>query len=154
MTAKINAKYVHTNLIAKDWKLLAKFYQDIFGCEILPPERNYKGETLDSGTGLKNTHLTGVHLKLPGYDLSGPTLEIFSYEPMGKKSGYKVNDLGFGHIAFQVEDVENARKIILQSGGKAVGEIVELKTSNGSTVVWCYVTDPEGNVIELQKWSK
>ncbi|MCC6312340.1 MAG: VOC family protein, partial [Trueperaceae bacterium] len=34
-----------------------------------------------------------------------------------------------------------------------VGEIVTLARSNGAKVTWCYVTDPEGNIIELQSWS-
>jgi len=25
---------------------------------------------------------------------------------------------------------------------------------DGAKVTWCFVTDPEGNVIELQRWSK
>ena len=40
-----------------------------------------------------------------------------------------------------------------QTGGTAVGEIVSLTTAAGARVTWCYVTDPEGNVIELQSWS-
>jgi len=33
-----------------------------------------------------------------------------------------------------------------------VGEVVTLTTSAGTQVTWCYVTDPEGNIIELQAW--
>ena len=36
-------RYVHTNLIARDWKKLAKFYVKVFGCKLKPPERNLKG---------------------------------------------------------------------------------------------------------------
>jgi len=31
------ARYVHTNLVARDWRKLAAFYQDLFGCAPLPP---------------------------------------------------------------------------------------------------------------------
>jgi len=31
---------------------------------------------------------------------------------------------------------------------------VTLTTKIGTKVTWCYMTDPEGNVIELQSWSK
>jgi predicted enzyme related to lactoylglutathione lyase len=34
----MHAKYVHTNLIAKDWKKLAKFYTDVFGCKLVPKD--------------------------------------------------------------------------------------------------------------------
>jgi predicted enzyme related to lactoylglutathione lyase len=64
-----------------------------------------------------------------------------------------VNRPGFGHIAFAVEDVAAAQSAVLQAGGRAVGEIVTLPVATGATVTWCYVADPEGNLIELQAWS-
>ena len=149
----IKAKYVHTNLIANDWKKLAKFYQEIFGCIAVPPERDFKGKDIEAGTGIKDVHLTGVHLRLPGYDNNGPTLEIFNYSPQEKREQVKINKPGYGHIAFQVDDVFKAKEIVLQNGGREVGEIVTLQVTPNSKVTWCYVTDPEGNVIELQAWS-
>ena len=35
------ARYGHTNLIAKDWRALASFYQEQFGCTPVPPERDF-----------------------------------------------------------------------------------------------------------------
>lgn len=150
----MQAKYVHTNLIAKDWRSLAKFYTDVFGCTLVPPERNYQGNELDAGTGLKDAYLTGVHLRLPGYDDNGPTLEIYNYNHLEPATDPKVNRPGFGHIAFEVNDVREARNLVKANGGDIVGEIVTLTTSAGTKVTWCYMTDPEGNIIELQSWSK
>jgi hypothetical protein len=42
---------------------------------------------------------------------------------------------------------------VLANGGSAVGEIVTLQTADGRQVTWCYVRDPEGNLVELQAWS-
>lgn len=36
-----SAKYMHTNLIAEDWRTLADFYQHVFGCVPVPPERDF-----------------------------------------------------------------------------------------------------------------
>jgi len=36
-------KYTHTNLIAKDWKRLLAFYQEVFGCIPVLPERDLSG---------------------------------------------------------------------------------------------------------------
>ena len=58
------AKYVHTNLIAKDWRALAAFYQELFGCIPVPPERDFRGADLEAATGLPDAHLTGMHLRL------------------------------------------------------------------------------------------
>ena len=146
-------KYVHTNLIAEDWKKLAKFYTDVFGCSFLPPERDYQGDALDAGTGLKGAHLTGAHLRLPGYDANGPTLEIYNYNQLESRQMTAVNRPGFGHIAFEVDDIYEARKLVEANSGGAIGEIVTLTTKVGSKVTWCYMTDPEGNIIELQSWS-
>jgi catechol 2,3-dioxygenase-like lactoylglutathione lyase family enzyme len=149
----IQAKYVHTNLVARDWRGLVRFYEEVFGCVAVPPERDYQGPTLEAGTGIAGAHLTGVHLRLPGWGENGPTLEVFSYTPRKKRAPTAVNRPGYGHIAFRVEDVARARQTVLSAGGRAVGEVVTLRLSNGAQVTWCYVTDPEGNVIELQKWA-
>ena len=64
-----------------------------------------------------------------------------------------VNRPGFQHIAFAVPAVAEARAQVLAAGGETVGEIVTLQTADGRYVTWTYVTDPEGNIVELQSWS-
>ena len=150
----MQAKYVHTNLIAEDWQKLAKFYTEVFGCSFVPPERDYQGADLDSATGLQDAHLTGAHLRLPGWGDGGPTIEIYNYAQLAPHPGTAVNRPGFGHIAFEVDDVIKARQFVEAHGGGTVGETVTLTTKIGTKVTWCYMTDPEGNIIELQSWSK
>ncbi len=150
----LNARYAHTNLIAQDWRRLAAWYEDLFGCIPVPPERDYQGDALDAGTGLHGAHVRGGHWRLPGYGEDGPTLEIYNYNMLEPRPATAVNRPGYGHIAFAVDDVSSARKAVLEAGGTAVGEVVTLTTAIGTRVTWCYVTDPEGNVIELQSWSK
>jgi catechol 2,3-dioxygenase-like lactoylglutathione lyase family enzyme len=145
-------KYAHTNLIARDWRALAAFYVREFDCTPVPPERDFSGPLLEAGTGLPGAHLTGVHLRLPGWGDAGPTLEIFHYDELAEGLPSAVNRPGFGHIAFEVDDVAAAQARVIAAGGRAVGEIVTLATATSARVTWCYVTDPEGNVIELQAW--
>ncbi len=148
----IAARYVHTNLIARDWRSLSRFYQEVFGCTPVPPERDYSGEDLDRGTGVPGARLTGVHLRLPGNGPDGPTLELFEYTPVGEVVEPSIHRPGYGHIAFSVSDVPDARVAVLEHGGSAIAEVVELELPNGNRVEWCYVADPEGNGIELQTW--
>jgi predicted enzyme related to lactoylglutathione lyase len=147
------ARFGHVNLTARDWRRLASFYSSVFGCAIVPPERDYSGPLLDAATGLSGAHLTGAHLALPGYGRGGPTLEIYAYDEHDRHPGPRVDRPGWGHVAFQVPDVEAARGAVLGAGGGAVGEIVTLRTADGRDVMWCYATDPEGNILELQTWS-
>ena len=83
----INARYVHTNLIARDWRGLARFYQEVLGCVPVPPERDLSGPDMDAGTGIPGAHLRGMHLRLPGRGDDGPTLEIFTYNVLLERPG-------------------------------------------------------------------
>jgi hypothetical protein len=52
-----------------------------------------------------------------------------------------------------VPSVAAARDVVLAAGGRAIGTVVTLHTADGRYVTWAYVTDPEGNIVELQSWS-
>ena len=133
----------HVNLIARDWQRLAQVYTTVFGCALAPPERDFQDKDLDAGTGIHGGHLRGAHLRLPVSGDQGPTLEIFSYDQLEPASPAAANRPGYGHIAFEVEDVAAARQQVLSAGGGAVGEIVTLTTAARTNVKRCYVTDPE-----------
>jgi catechol 2,3-dioxygenase-like lactoylglutathione lyase family enzyme len=149
----IQAKFVHTNLIAQDWRKLVWFYERVFGCRPVPPQRHLSGQWLEDGTGVPGVEIEGVHLRLPGYGEQGPTLEIFQYNEQLEPRETAVNRPGFGHIAFAVDDVAAARDAVLAAGGGTVGELVSVDAPGAGTVIFVYATDPEGNVIELQHWS-
>ena len=147
-------RYAHTNLIARDWRSLADFYIRLFDCVPVPPERDLSGAVMERGTGLPGAHLRGLHLRLPGYGESGPTLEIYTYTELAHGPPPAVNRPGYGHLAFGVDDVAAMRARVLAAGGEAIGEIVTTSVATGAQVTWCYVTDPEGNILELQAWSQ
>ena len=79
----MKAIYRHTNIISKDWNKLAQFYETVFGCIRVPPERQLSGKWLDKGTGVAGAKISGVQLRLPGHGDTGPTLEIFQYAENG-----------------------------------------------------------------------
>ncbi len=149
----MDIRYTHTNLVAKDWKKLAKFYIDVFNCKPKPPERDLSGEWLDRLTGINSAHIRGIHLLLPGFEHEGPTLEIFQYNVSISDIGRKINREGFAHIAFAVDDVKKCLAKLKENGGTAVGEVVTSQMDGGRTINVVYARDPEGNIIEIQKWS-
>lgn len=150
----MNIRYAHTNIIAKDWRKLAAFYEDVFICILVPPERKQSGAWLEQGTGMKNASLEGVHLRLPGHGKEGPTLEIFQYaEMLDKPTPPKANREGYGHLAFQVDDVEEILSKVISNGGQVLGEIAKHELAGVGLLTFIYVTDPESNIIELQSWS-
>ncbi len=147
------AVFSHTNIISANWHRLADFYVKVFECKPVPPARNLSGGWLEKGTGVKAAHLEGIHLRLPGCGESGPTLEIYSYSEMLGSSGTPAaNRLGFGHIAFRVDDVRKTLDTVVSHGGSRLGEVVTHEVAGVGRLTFTYASDPDGNIIEIQKW--
>lgn len=148
----VTAKFVHTNIVAKDWKALATFYEQTFGCKRIPPERDLSGKWLEDATGVPNAALRGIHLRLPGYGDTGPTLEIFQYRQQLERAPTGIHRPGLAHIAFAVDDVAAAREMVLNAGGGEVGKVTTVEIPGAGQITFVYLTDPEGNILELQQW--
>jgi catechol 2,3-dioxygenase-like lactoylglutathione lyase family enzyme len=106
-----------------------------------------------------------VHLRLPACGDGGPTLELFQYGDAdggapGRPAGSAATALrradhpGFGHIAFEVDEVTEALDAVLRAGGSALGEVVTVQIAGAGTITWTYARDPEGNILELQRWER
>ena len=149
----MNIKYVHTNIISKDWIKLADFYIKVFNCKPLRPERDQKGLWLDKGTGVKDAHIKGMHLQLRGYGENGTTLEIFEYTKIIDSEETTANKQGYGHIAFQVEDINSVLENALNNGAVKIGELSQQSVAGISLLTFIYIRDPENNIIELQNRS-
>ena len=120
----------------------------------VPPERDLSGRWLDDGTGLRDAHIWGIHMRFPGGDGAGPTLEILQYSHQGARAEMAPNRPGWGHIAFAVADVSAVREAVIAAGGRAVGEMVTAEIPGAGSITFAYVTDPEGNIIEIQRWGQ
>ncbi len=148
----MKTKFSHVNIISSDWKKLADFYIRVFDCKPKLPERNLSGDWVDKLTDLSNARIKGMHLILPGYDTDGPTLEIFEYNANISNNGKNINLEGFGHIAFAVEDVEEKLNLLLDNGGSSVGQLIDAEIDGVGKISVVYAKDPEGNILEIQKW--
>src|SRR5262245_32959817 len=98
-------RYAHTNLIARDWRKLAKFYVEVFGCQPVSSQRDHHGPWFDALTALPGARLQGQHFRLPGHGEHGPTLEIFQYERPAEELLPQLHRPGLAHLAFEVPDV-------------------------------------------------
>lgn len=149
---KTGIKYVHTNIIVKDWRKVADFYIQVFECEPVLPERNLSGKWLEDLTGISSATIKGIHLRLPGYE-NGPTLEIFEYHPnLLTDKKHAINGQGLGHLAFHVESVQEVLAKLLENGGEQLGELIIQDYGELGVLTVVYTRDPEGNIIEIQNW--
>jgi predicted enzyme related to lactoylglutathione lyase len=139
--------------MARDWRRLVRFYTEVFGCTPKPPERDLSGDWIDRAAALPGARLRGLHLVLPGCGPDGPTLEIFSYDAMIAGPVPVANEPGYGHLAFAVENVAAALQAVLAAGGGAVGGIATTTVPGVGVLQVVYARDPEGNIIELQRWN-
>jgi predicted enzyme related to lactoylglutathione lyase len=149
----IDAKFVHTNIVARNWEQLAQFYETVFNCTRIPPERHLIDAWVERATGVQHAEIHGIHLRLPGYGDHGPTLEIFQYSPGLERETKPINQLGLAHLAFVVDDVDLARKAVIKAGGGIIGDMTTVEIPNAGTITFQYLADPEGNVLEVQCWS-
>jgi len=147
-------KFVHTNIITDDWRRLADFYIKIFDCKPVLPKRDLRGEWLDKATNIKDAHITGIHLVLPGFEDNAPTLEILQYDHNLDALETFSNRKGLGHIAFKVDDVEEILNRLLQHGGTQLGDLIETEIPNSGHLTFVYARDIDGNIIEIQNWKE
>jgi len=145
-------RYAHTNLVADNWERLRDFYVEVLGCVPVSTERSNSGPDFDALTGFVGGSVKGRHLRLPGHGETGPTLEIFQWSRNDPRPSTSLLRPGFAHLAFEVPDVEAKRAEIHRWGGKDVGEQVTINIAGAGRLTLVYLTDPEGNIVELQRW--
>lgn len=141
-------RFAHVCLVARDADGLAEFYIRVFGCVDRRPRRTLSGDAVGRGIGLPDAEIRAIWLTLPGRD--GPFLEIHQYRGAPDRPPPRVDEPGFGHIAFAVADIRAAMAAIVAAGGSAQGELTDLGRA-GAPVLAVYMRDPEGNMLELEQ---
>ncbi len=141
-------KFGHVSIAARNTDRLADFYKSVFGCEDNVARWTMSGERISKGNGVPGSEIYAAWLSLPGVE--GPFLEIFQYKTIEERPTPAVNQPGYGHICFQVDDIHAVVSAVVSAGGARVGEVKDLGTSE-APVLCVYVRDPEGNVVELEQ---
>ena len=106
------------------------------------------GELLSQGNGVPNAEVYAAWLSLPGID--GPFLEIFEYKDADDRPTPPVNQPGYGHISFEVEDIHATYDAVMVAGGMPLGKVTDFGSAE-TPFLYVYVRDPEGNVVELEQ---
>ncbi|MDO1581522.1 VOC family protein [Rhizobium oryzicola] len=138
----------HINLVARDADALARFYIDVLNCEPLRAPKVLSGEKVGRGNGLPNAQIYSIWLRFPGLDR--PFLEIHQHAEMVDRDLPRVNEPGFGHLSFAVDDVHAVLATVIKAGGTQIGEITDFGTADKPFLI-AYARDPEGNVLEFEE---
>lgn len=149
-------RLAHVSITAKDLTRLRDFYEKAIGFVEARPERGFSGEWLGKGTGVPWAEIKRVHLSLPDAGEGAARLEIIEYAGVIEDSAPPAADrAGLRHVAFETESAEELvrlRDLIIGNGGGELGEISEKAIDGLGAVTFVYMTDPEGNIIELLNW--
>ncbi|WP_139176444.1 VOC family protein [Natronincola peptidivorans] len=143
-------KFRHIGLVVKDYSKMMKFYSEVLGFEIIR-EFEIENEDFRKGVGISNAKAKGAHLIVPGNNVE---IEISEYEQKIERCSELSlsNYPGYRHIAFIVENLEEAYNDLRKLGIEFISEPICVKEpKNVAGFQFVYFRDPEGNIIEINQ---
>lgn len=141
----------HANIVVSDLEKSKKFYTEVLGLQVAL-QTEIDDPEFARGVGIPGTKLRAVFFSVP----NTPTLiEMFEYvAPHKSKSlpaGGLPSDVGIGHLAFQVQDIDAAYQRLKEMKIPFISSPVTLSKSHKDVggVRFCYFRDPDGILLEL-----
>ena len=133
----------HIGIVVKNIEESMLFYRGLLGFEVYD-QRNETGGFIDGILQLRNTEVTTYKMKRSGF-IGHIELLYFRF-PRSKERDRKINDIGVGHIAFTVKDLELEYDRLSNEGIFFLSK-PQLSADGKAKVAFCRA--PEGTFIEL-----
>ncbi|MFC1643981.1 VOC family protein [Candidatus Omnitrophota bacterium] len=132
----------HIGIVVSNLDEALYFYKDILGLKI-QREMLESGEYIDKLSTLKGVKVRTI--KMCADD--GNLVELLYYEShLGEYINRDICDMGYSHVAFTVENLDNEYERLKKNGIK-FKSIPQISPDRKAKVSFCY--DPEDNLIEL-----
>tara|TARA_B100000886_G_scaffold305661_1_gene237520 strand:- start:17031 stop:17462 length:432 start_codon:yes stop_codon:yes gene_type:complete len=138
-------KLRHIGIVCKgEIEILKNFYSKLFKPHTIN-EQTEEGSNIDQIVGIKNVKLKTCKLLSENI-----TIEIIKYLKPKAYINEFVNPsfTGLNHISFTVESFEEAKKLIIESGGFCDNKKIS-KIQNNNVKFVKYLRDPENNILEI-----
>jgi catechol 2,3-dioxygenase-like lactoylglutathione lyase family enzyme len=136
--------FAHPGLVVTDLEAASRFYQRMFGFEVISKEGWKDSPEMDRAVGLKNSSCRGLMMK--GHNCF---LELFEFDSSSSQEKPVTNPAadqpGIRHLAFYVDDCKAEYQRLKDLGGIALGE----PAGDDESGYAVYCRDPFGNIIEL-----
>ena len=141
-------KYIdHVNIVVEDLEAVRDFFLQ-FGF-VEKDSSELQGEWISRIVGLKDVRAKYSMLSLPQGQTNIELIKYYNPESPKKTENYKANQLGFRHIAFVVDDIEEHIDRLAAMGIECFDEI-QTYAKNGKRLVYFY--GPEGIILELAQY--
>ena len=148
MAAQTPQHIEHVGIIVSDMDRSVDFYCNTLGFEVVQRVELCSGETVEKGVGIPGAALKLAHLRLGD---TTTIIELLQYiTPTSKpiSADAKSNDIGVGHVAFNVDDPDAYYEMLVSKGVRFISPGV-MESSTGEK--FCYFYDPDGAVLEFIK---
>lgn len=142
---------LHAGFTVSDLDRSVRWYQEVLGLELLARQTNDNAYTRQI-VGLPDAVLEVAFLRLPGVDPAPSThvLELMQYvSPAGGRVSGLTQDVGAGHLALMVDDLDEAYARLREADVRFVNPPVEIDAGANRGARACYLRDPDGITIEL-----
>lgn len=140
-------KIDHFNIVVQDLELVKNFFLKL-GFK-LDDQAELSGDNISAVVGLKDVKAEYVKLSISNDSVS---LELIRYDQPAAKSiaGLGVaNTMGFRHLAFEVDDIEQTLTDLKAQGVKPLSAIQEYQPTQKKLV---YFLGPEDILLELAEY--
>ncbi len=146
-------KFNHVALTVSDMQQALDFYIGLLGFELLSRSEGEASTQEAHSMGLPATDADGgVNTVEVWIGCGDAYMELFEYrKPLGKRVTRRPCDLGYGHFALWVDDIEAEHRRLREAGVQFLAEEA-LPCTPGSPLEgcrWLYLQDPDGNQVEL-----
>ena len=135
----------HTSFTVSDLDRSIAFFRDVLGFSATPKLPRSKS-VIQSITGVRESDVMIAYLQGPGH-----TLELIEYLAPSDRTEVRPRpcDVGFAHIAFDVEDIDEIVTLASEHNVFPVGQIttVDQGPNQGGKAV--YLRDSDGITVEL-----
>jgi catechol 2,3-dioxygenase-like lactoylglutathione lyase family enzyme len=133
----------HVGVCVSDLERALRFYRDLLGFAV-EHELAVAGEPSDTLLRLRGVELRAVYLRRDGVRLE---LLRFAAPPAPPPRTRSMDEQGLTHLSFRVADLEATLTALRAAGARVLEETVIRIPEAG--VAACFVTDPDGQLIEL-----
>ena len=135
----------HVGIVVRDLNKSLQFYQDFLGLKIWKREIEI-GPYIDKVVGIENVKVEWVKLKTADNFI----IELLQYhshpDNQHATSVIPSNKIGCSHVAFSVEDVDQAYNKLIRLGYHC-NAAPELSPNGVAKVMYCH--DADGTILEL-----
>ena len=149
ITEKLEDKIDHINISVSNLEEVVEFFVKILNFQ-LAKEEFLGGKWIDKVVTMDNVKAKFVKLVLPDTETS---LEIIQYyHPKGSTNPniHKANQIGFQHIAFEVNNIEQVYKKLLDNNIQVFSELQTYRRNKKL----CYFHGPDNIILELAEYDE